>query len=110
MVRVMPLTPGPPGHPEGDADDDDGRRQLEVRLRGLAAPLAPEVLAGKGDDPDNRRVRERRRQSQQHRLRDRALDRDDEGGHHRLGVAGLQAVQGPSRIALGTNSQACATP
>ena len=94
MVTVVLLAPGPPRHPERDADDEHRRRQLEVRLGRLATPFLAEILSAQRDHPDDRGVRERRRQPEQDRLRDRAPDRDDEGGHHRLRMAGLQAVQG----------------
>ena len=87
------IAPGAPEHPERQAGDDDGGGELEVRLRGFRIPLAAIFQRDGGEEPDDEGVRKRRRKAQQHGLRDSAADRDDEGGHHRFRVAGLQPVQ-----------------
>src|SRR4051812_20402844 len=38
-------------------------------------------------------MRKRRREPEEHRLQNGAADRDDEGGHHGLGMARLEPVQ-----------------
>jgi hypothetical protein len=91
------LAPGAPDHPQRHGDDDGRRGQLEPRLGGVQVEVAAKVQASQPNGPDDRRVRRRGRQPQQDRLPDRAAHRDDEGRHHGLGVAGLQAVQRPQQ-------------
>jgi hypothetical protein len=46
-----------------------------------------------GEGPDDERVGKGGGEAEENGLRDGAADGDDEGGHHRLGVAGLQTVE-----------------
>lgn len=46
-----------------------------------------------GERPDDERMREGGGEAEEDGLGDGAADGDDEGGHHRLGVAGLEAVE-----------------
>jgi hypothetical protein len=79
-------------HPNGDPDNQYGGCELEVRLGTFGVELFPEVEAYESDRPNDRRVRDRRRQTEQDCLRHGAANRDDESGHHRLRMAGLQPV------------------
>lgn len=93
VMRLVRITPHPPEHPAGDAQDQDGRGHLEIRLARFVAPLGAEMQPGERDRPHDGGMRHGRDQSQKDRLRQRAPDRNDEGGHHRLGMAGFQSVQ-----------------
>ncbi len=103
LIRVImrdgrPLvTAGAPEHPDRHADDQPAGNQLEIGLGGLGVPLRTVTQRDGGERPDDQRVRERGRQSQQHRLKNRPTDRDDERGHHRLRMPRLHAMQGPQQ-------------
>jgi len=68
------------------------RPESKARKGGIVP--AAEMKAEQRHDPHYRRVRDRRREPQQYRLRYRTAKRDDEGRHHCLAVPRLQAVQG----------------
>lgn len=98
MVMVslhLPFAPGPPEHPECDACDDDCRCQLKIGFAGFGIHAPPQVLAAERDHPDNERMREGGGETEHDRLCDGAADRDDEGSHHGLRMAGLQPVKRP---------------
>ena len=92
-VRAVLLAPRAPQHPERDADDQHGGGDLQIRLEALGVDALPQVHAAERDDPDDQRVRQRRAEAEQHGLLDGAAHGDDECGHHRLRVAGLEPVQ-----------------
>ena len=103
MMVVMPvvvimggleIATGAPEHPEGHAGDEDGGGELEVGLGILDIELAAVMEADRGDDPDKGAVRDGGGKSEENGLRDGSPHRDDEGGHHGLGVSRLQAMQG----------------
>lgn len=93
IVLFVLLAPCAPDHPGGDADDDDGGGQLQVRFAALAREVLAEMETEERHRPYDRSVGGRRRQAEQDRLEDGAADSDDKGGHHRLGMAGLKPVQ-----------------
>ena len=76
------ITPGAPKHPHRKAEDEHGGNDLKIRLDGFRVPLAAEIKRARGEQPDEERMRNRRGQAEQHRLRDRTANGDDEGGHH----------------------------
>ena len=82
-----------PKHPQGKAADDDRRHQLEVRFARLGVPLASKFQRERRQGPNDERVRDRRRNPQQHGLPNGSADRHDERGHHRLGMSRLQTMQ-----------------
>ena len=92
MLLVL-LPPGAPDHPASDADDDDGRSQLQVRLTALPGQFLAEVEACECDYPDDRGVGDGCRQSEEHGLKDGAPDGDDECRHHGLRMTRLETVQ-----------------
>ena len=47
-----------------------------------------------GQEPDDEAVRKGRAKSEKDGLENRSPDGDDEGGHHRLGMARFQAMEG----------------
>lgn len=87
------ILPCPPEHPECHADDDGRRCKLEIWLERLGIDAPPQIHAAERNAPDDNRMREGCRQSQKDGLRHCSPDRDNEGGHHRLGMAGFQSVQ-----------------
>ena len=101
MVMIMSMTdanslilPRPPDHPKSNGQHDHSRCDLEIRFDGFGIPLLPKIKTTKRDQPDDQGVRQRRRQTKEHGLPNRAANGDDESGHHRLGVPRLQAMQG----------------
>ena len=66
---------------------------MQIRLAGRDVPLSAEIEATQGDEPDDRRVRERRAETENDRLLDRALNRHDKRGHHGLRMSRFEAVQ-----------------
>ena len=93
VVGGQLLAPRPPQHPTRDGNDQRTRGELEIGFGGLGVEPAEQPHASECDDPDDERVRGRRGKPKQNRLPDGAANRDDEGRHHRLGMAGLQPVQ-----------------
>ena len=91
--RVM-FAPVAPDHPQRDAENERARDDLEIGLAGLGAPARSEIEPRERDQPDDRGMRNRRCDSEHHGLRHGSANRDDEGRHHGLGVAGLQPMQG----------------
>ena len=67
--------------------------QLQIRFAALAGEVLAEIETEKRNHPYDRGVRDRRRQAEQHGLKHGAPHGHDEGGHHRLGMAGLETVQ-----------------
>ncbi len=88
-------TPGSPQHPERDGDDDRGGRELEIGFSRFSIQVLAQIHAAHGHQPDHRGVRNGCRQPQQYRLLHGAADGYDEGRHHGLRVAWLQAMQCP---------------
>ncbi len=80
--------------PDRHADDDEAADEQEVGLGFFDVPMGAVVQRQAGEDPDDERMREGGAEAEQGGLPGGAPDRDDEGRHHRLGVAGLEAVQG----------------
>ena len=98
-MMAMPAEPAEalaraPEHPRGDAEDDYARGDQQPSLEVRGQDLAPERQADHGHDPDDERVREGGADAEQDCLSDGAADRHDVGGHHGLGMAGFQPVQG----------------
>ncbi len=95
MLRGGTLVAADAGeHPGGHADDDQSGAELEPGFEAFDVELAGEVEANGGENPDNERVGKGGAEPKQGGLGDGATDGDDEGGHHRLAVARLQAVEG----------------
>ena len=92
VVLLVLVPPGAPDHPGGDPEDDDSGRQLQVGFAAFSGEILAEVEPQERDRPDHTGVRDRRRKTQQRGLKNGAADRDDEGGHHRLGMAGLKPM------------------
>ena len=84
LLDKLPLPPGSPHHPQGDADDQHGGRHLKIGFTGFSIPLLTEVHPAERDDPHHGRVGNRRRQPEQNGLRHRATNGHDERGHHGL--------------------------
>ena len=80
--------------PDGHADNDDTADEEEVGLGLLDVPVGAILECEAGQDPDDERVREGGAEAEKGGLPDGPADGDDEGGHHGLRVAGLEAVQG----------------
>ena len=80
--------------PRGQDQDDDAGGELEVGFALFHVEFGGEAQTRVGKDPDDGGVGNGCRHPEQQGLADRAPDGDDEGGHHGLAVAGLQAVQG----------------
>ncbi len=74
--------PGTPQHPKRNQNDQGGGCNLEVRLSGLSVQAFAQVHTTDGDQPHHCCVRQRRGQSQQNSLFDRATDGHNEGRHH----------------------------
>ena len=69
VVHVgLRFAPGAPEHPAGNQHNRYPGDQLKPGFRGLGVPAAAKPQAGHGDQPDHRRMRNRGRQPQQHRL------------------------------------------
>ena len=79
VVIVMMFGKGLPHHKERYSDDNDARDQLKPRLDGLSRIGRAKMEAQKGNKPDDRRMGQGCRQTEQHRLPDRAANGDDEG-------------------------------
>ena len=67
--RRLHIAPRAPEHPEREAGDEHGRDDLEVGLRRLRVPVAAVLQRRRRQHPDEERVRDRRREPEQHRLR-----------------------------------------
>ena len=88
------FAPVAPDHPQRDAENERSRRDLQIGLAGLRVPARSEIEPRERDQPDDRRMRNRRRDPEHHGLRHGSANGDDKGRHHGLGMAGLQPVQG----------------
>ncbi len=94
MFRVaMMIPPVPPGHPAGDADDEQAGNDLQIGLGALGRPFRSEIESAQRDDPDDRGVGKGGGEAKQDRLRHGSANGDDERRHHRLRVARLETVQ-----------------
>jgi len=71
-------------HPHGDAGDDRSGGDLKIRLRRLGFERLAELQRKGRENPNHRRMRDRRADCEQRRLGDRATDRDDKRRHHSL--------------------------
>jgi hypothetical protein len=83
-----------PEHPDRQRENEQPREKLKIGLGGLDVPLRAKAQGQRGQRPDDQRVGDGRRQAEQGCLRDGAAHGDDESRHHRLGMPGLQAMQG----------------
>ena len=93
-VRLAQFAARAEKHPRRQREDADRRADLQIRLDTLGVPLIAKVQRTGGENPDDERVRNRRRQPEQHRLPDGSADGDNERGHHGFRVARLQPMQG----------------
>ena len=58
MMRMLALlAPGAPQHPRGNADNHEGRGQLEIPFIGFQIPIAAEIHAAQRDGPHHGSVR-----------------------------------------------------
>ena len=94
MVMMAVIFAQAHDRPDRHADDDQAADQEEVGFGLFDVPVRTVVQRQAGEDPDDERVGEGGAEAEQGGLPGRTADRDDEGRHHRLRVAGFEAVQG----------------
>jgi hypothetical protein len=83
------FAPGTPQHPQCNGNDQGGRCDLQIWFRKGAVVLAAEAHTDYGRNPDHGRMRDRRREPQEHRSPYGAADGDNEGRHHGFAVPRL---------------------
>ena len=80
-------------HPDRQRENQNSRDDLKIWLDGFRVPMAAEFQRERGKRPDDERVRKCGAKTEKHGLFDRSAHGDDEGGHHRLGMPRLKAVE-----------------
>ncbi len=84
----------PPQHPTPEQHDHDATADLQPPDRIASKGFTPDVQGRHRDADDHQAVGQRRRQAEQHRVRPTAVDADQIGGGHGLGVPRFEGVQG----------------
>ena len=104
------LTTGAEEHPCSEREDADGGADLRIRLDAFRIPLAAEIQRGRGEQPDDERVRNRRREAEQHGLCDGAANGEMNAAIIVLECPGSKPCKAPSRMAVGMKSQRLVLP
>ena len=80
-------------HPKGDSCNRSRRGKHEVGLRLFGDKLVAKLQRDGGQCPNDQGVGQGGAKAKQGRLGDGALHRDDEGGHHGLGMPGFESMK-----------------
>ena len=90
---VLLSLPGSPEHPECGPENNYRRDKLQPGLNGLGGKRFADIHPTERNQPYYGGMRQRRCQSQHHRLFDGPLNSNNKGRHHRLGMPWFQTVQ-----------------